>query len=151
MKSYFQKTLNLSWQNVLRLILLLPFFTILSIDAISRIIQGDLFHYNRTVYGFLSHTPVYWFPVFFTWIVVFPLLAVLINGVPLVRQIGQKHTSLFSFAFVKQNISSFLLLGIGLAFLAFLPLHDFAPCMLHGILSRGLQELIPLLQYCRNA
>ncbi len=151
MEHYLKSTLRFNKYNIIGLILLLPFFTILSIDAASRIIQDDLFSYNRTVYGFLSHTPIYWFPVLFTWIVVFPLLAVVINVLPLVRQVVQKRTSLFSFEFVKSNIGTFLLLGIGLAFLAFIPLHDLAPCVLHGVLSKGIGEFISLLQYCRNA
>src|SRR6185437_13165118 len=71
-KKYIHKTLHITTYNIIGAVLLLPFFSIFLIDILARIIQGDLTHYNRPVYALLSHSLLYWFPVLFTWVVLFP-------------------------------------------------------------------------------
>ena len=61
---------------------MLPAFTVFMIDILGRIAQGDLTHYNRGIYNFLSHTPLYWTPVLFTWIIAFPAIAIILEIIP---------------------------------------------------------------------
>ena len=113
-------------------IFLFPFLIILSIEVLSRVAQGDLVHYNRQVYGFLSQTPIYWLPVLFTWAFLFPLLAVLLNLFTIVKQAKREHERISSLKFIKKNIVSYLFMFTGLAFLAIIAPH-FIPFLIHGI------------------
>lgn len=151
MKNYLQKTFHINKYNVIGGILLLPLVMVFSIDVVSRVVQRDLVHYNRPVYSLLSHTPFYWYPVLFTWAILFPMLAVLINLVPLFQSFGKNKTTIFSKVFVKKNLGSIIVLAIGLGFLALLKLHDFAPCTIHGLLRFGIGQLPHILSVCRNA
>lgn len=143
--------LKITRYNIAGLILLLPVISVLTLDIIARLLQGDLFHYNRAVYGFLSRTPIYRYPVLFTWVIIFPALAVIFNLIPLLRQLLNKKTRIKSVLFIKRNIFSLLLVMAGSGILAVIKLHDFVPCMANGFLSKGIKEFLPLLQYCRNA
>jgi hypothetical protein len=118
-------------------IFLLPFLVFLFIEIISRIAQGDLFHYNRQVYGVLSQTLFYWLPVQFTWAFLFPLLVILLNIFTITKQAKKDHERILSSKFIKDNIVSFLLLLVGLVFLAIIAPH-FIPFVLHGINSGGI-------------
>src|SRR5207248_2005156 len=100
MKRYLQNTLHMNKYNIIGGILLLPFFIMMVIDTLARVIQGDLFHYNRSVYAFLSHTPLYWFPVLFTWTFLFPFLAIVLNLIPIVIQGTRKRVHVRSLVFV---------------------------------------------------
>lgn len=150
MKKYLQQTLPYTIYNIIGGILLLPFFTLFAIDFAARIAQGNMTHYNRPVYAFLSHTPLYWSPVLFSIAILFPAIAVLLNVIPLAQQLIKKHISLFSFTFLKQNIVSLVLLIIALGFLANIKLHDFVPCFVHGITRIGL-NIPQIYSVCKNA
>lgn len=151
MKKYITKQIQFTMYNLISGVLLLPFFFIFAIDIIARIAQGDLVHYNRPVYTFLSHTPLYWTPILFSVVILFPTLALLLILISLFQNIIKKHTSLFSVTFVKQNMGSLILLVLALGFLAIIKLHDFAPCMLHGILIEGSNKIFHIFSVCRNA
>lgn len=150
MKKYLFKTLHFNTCNIIGALLLLPFLSVFLIDVVARISQGDLTHYNRPVYTFLSHTFLYQKPVLLVWVILFPAIAVLINLIPLIQNSFKKHRSLFHLSFIKQNIITFSILAMGIGFLALLKLHDFAPCSFHGILRFGLQKLPFILSYCKN-
>lgn len=149
--NHLQRTFHINRYHIAGLILLLPALVVSAIDLGARIAQGDLFHYNRPVYAFMSHTPLYWFPILFIWVLVFPFLAVVINLIPVVRNASAGRPRIFSWPFIHRNLGSLLLLVLGLGFLAMIRLHDFAPCLVHGLFSRGFGQFLPLLQYCRTA
>lgn len=151
MKKYTQQTLHINKYNIIGGLLLLPFFSVFLINVSARIAQGDLTHYNRPVYSLLSHSLLYWFPVLFTWVILFPTLAIIINLVPLIKNIIKKHGSLFDFSFIRQNAITLLILAVGIGFLAIIKLHDFAPCFVHGILRFGFEKTFDIISYCRNA
>src|SRR5258708_16859826 len=151
MKKYIRKTFHINKYNTIGFLLLLPFFSIFFIDLIARIAQGDLTHYNRPVYAVLSHSLLYWFPVLFTWVIIFPTLAVLLNIIPLLKAFNKRHNDILQFSFIKQNIFSLLILVIGIGFLALIKLHDFAPCFVHGILRLGFEKVPSVVSYCRTA
>lgn len=142
-------SLKLNSYNVFGIILLLPFFTVFVVDLVARIAQGDLVHYNRPLYNFLSHTPLYQTPVLFLWVIVFPLLAAAINLISIIRQVGKKD--IFTIKFVEKNFVSIALLIIGLFFVAIIKLHDFAPCMVKGFFIKGVGDFSRILQYCSKA
>lgn len=151
MKKYLGKTLHINKYNIIGLVLLLPFFSVFLISLFARIAQGDLTHYNRPVYSLLSHSLLYWFPVLFTWVILFPALAIIVNLVPLIKNIIKKHGSLFEFSFIRQNAITLLILAVGIGFLAIIKFHDFAPCFIHGILQVGVGQLPKIISVCHNA
>ncbi len=151
MKKYLQQTLHFNIYNIVGGILLLPFLLLFTIDLISRIVQADLTHYNRPVYAFLSHTFIYYTPVLFSIAILFPTLAVLLNLIPVVQTIIKNRKTIKKFAFVRLNLLSIVLLIIGLGFLAIIKLHDFVPCMLHGLLRLTFDKFPQLVSFCRNA
>ncbi len=130
-------------------ILLLPSLIMMTMDLTSRIIQSDLIHYNRPWYGYLSHTPLYFKPVIFTWVILFPVLAVTINFIPLITKPMHGKAGLFSWPHIQQNILSLMVLLAGLVFLFIVLFHDFAPCMVHGLTREGFgqfPQIISVLQ-----
>ena len=151
MKKYLQQTLHINKYNVIGGIFLLPVFTVFLIDLIARIVQGDLVHYNRPVYALLSHTPLYWTPVLFTWIVVFPLLAIGFNFIPLIKILIKKNNNIKSWQFLRQNLVSILLFGFGAFFILLVKFHDFGPCMLHGLARLGFEHFTHIVAVCKNA
>jgi hypothetical protein len=148
MKKYLQQTLHISKYNVIGFIFLLPFLLMFATDLISRIAQGDLTHYNRPVYHYLSQTPLYWTPVLFSIVVVFPLIAVIINAIPLLQQ---REKKVLSWVYLQKNSITLLLIAIGLGCIAIIKLHDFLPCMIHGILNGGLAHFTKMFPYCQRA
>lgn len=152
MMKYVQNTLHINKFNVIGGILLLPAITVFFIDVFSRIVQGDLAHYNHPVYSFMSHTPLYWQPVLVTWVIVFPLLAVGINLIPLLKNLITKHhNKIKSWNFLWQNLITLLLLGFGTFFILLVKFHDFGPCMLHGIARLGFEHFNHIVEVCNNA
>lgn len=151
MKQYLQQILHINKYNVVGGIFLLPAFIVLCIDVVSRIVQGDLVHYNRPVYSFMSHTPLYWYPVLFTWVIIFPFLAVVINLIPLVKNISKTHGKSKYMRFIAQNIITILLVSFAAFFILIVKFHDFGPCMLHGIARLGFEHLTKIVAICRNA
>ena len=151
MKKYLQQTLHINTYNIVSCIFLLPVIFMTLVEIISRVAQGDLTHYNRPVYAFLSHTVLYYAPVLFTWVILFPLLAALISLIPLIQAMSKKKISLFSFAFFRKNILSVGILLIGLGFIALIKLHDFMPCMFYGVTHFGFGQLGHSISVCRKA
>jgi hypothetical protein len=151
MKRYVQKTLNINKYNIIGALLLLPFFSVFFIDLAARIAQGDMIHYNRRIYAFLSHTIFYQTPVLFIWVILFPILAAILNLIPVLQNNKNKQESPFHFSFVKQNLISLSLIAIGLGFLAIIKLHDFAPCIVHGLIHIGVGRLPYIISFCKNA
>jgi hypothetical protein len=149
MKRYLQQTLHVNKYNVIGFLFLLPFLLMFTTDLISRIAQGDLTHYNRPVYHYLSQTPLYWTPVLFSIVVLFPLIAVTVNVIPLLQQ---KKKRMFSLVYLRKNIITFIIILAGLGCIAIIKLHDFMPCMIHGLLKEaGLINFSKVFAVCRNA
>ncbi len=149
-KQGIKKYFHLTTYNIWGIILLLPIFIMSVIDFSSRIAQGNLFHYNKTTYNFLSHTFLYQTPVLFTWVILFPLAAVVLNVFPLIKT-RSKRAHVLSFSFVKSNLVTLIILCFGLGFIFMIRFHDFLPCVINNIFSKGLNQLGPILGYCRNA
>lgn len=151
MRKYLQQTLHINKFNIIGGIFLLPAFLIFCIDIISRIAQGDLVHYNRPVYHFLSQTPLYWFPVLFVWVILFPFLTVLINAIPLIKNIRKKHGHVNNIHFLIHNLITILLLLFAAFFILLIKFHDFGPCMFHGITRLGFEHFTHIVAVCKNA
>ena len=151
MKKYLQQTFHINSYNLVSIVLLLPILLMTGIDIVSRFVQGDLVHYNRPVYTFFSHTFLYWRPVLFTWVILFPLLAVIISVIPLVKSLQEKKVSLLSWAFVRKSIFGVAILLFGLGFIALIRLHDFVPCMFYGLTHFGFANLNHILSVCKKA
>jgi hypothetical protein len=148
MKKYLQQTVHINRYNVIGFLFLVPFLLMFITDLVSRIAQGDLTHYNRPVYHYLSQTPLYWTPVLYTIVIIFPLLAIVSNVIPLLQQ---KRKTVFSWVFVRKNLITLLIILAGLGCISIIKLHDFLPCMIHGILRGGLAHFSQMFPYCQKA
>lgn len=151
MKKYLQQTLHVNSYNIISVIFLLPVILMTCVEVISRITQGDLTHYNRPVYAFFSHTFLYWTPVLYTWVILFPLLAAVISFIPIVKSFLKRKTGLSSLKFILPNIIGIAISLFGLGFIALIRLHDFVPCTIHGLTNLGFEKLNYILSVCRNA
>jgi len=149
MKKYLQQTLKLNNFNLVSLILLLPFLIMGCIDFAGRILQGDLGRYNPATYAALSNTPLYWYPILFTWVILFPILAVIISLIPLA--INSKKSSWHGIDYLKQNPVNVIIITVGILLLAAVKLHDFLPCMVHSITLQGFGKLPAIISLCRKA
>ena len=149
MKKYLQQTLKLNNYNLVSMILLLPFLIMGCIDLAGRILQGNLGHDNPAIYAALSQTPLYWYPILFTWVILFPILAVIISLIPLA--INSKKSSWRSIDYLKQNPVSVIIITVGILLLAVVILHDFAPCMVNNIMLQGFGHFQSIISLCRNA
>lgn len=147
-KKYFRQTWHVNKYNIIGFIFLLPFLLMFAVDFISRVAQGDLIHYNRPVYHYLSGTPLYWTPVLFTIVVVLPILALVINVVQIFLNKSKKS---FSLGFMRRNLISAVIICVALGCISIVEFHDFLPCMVHGILSGKLTQFSRLLSFCHNA
>lgn len=137
LEKYLKNTLSFNNYNIVGLILLSPILILTAIDFVSRITQMDLAHYNRLVYNLLSKTFLYKYPVLLTWAIIFPILAVILNLVPLFK--------------TKKRFVTFAILILGLGFIAMIRLHDFVPCVVHGVFDRGVNQILPIINYCKSA
>jgi len=149
MKKYLQQTLKLNNYNLVSLVLLLPFLIMGCIDFAGRILQGNLGRYNPAAYSVLSQTPLYWYPILFTWVILFPLLAVIISLIPLA--INSRKSSWRGIDYLKQNPVSVIIITVGILLLAVVILHDFAPCMVNNIMLQGFGHFQSIISLCRNA
>ena len=152
MKKYLHQTLKLNNYNLISLILLLPFLLMGCIDFAGRILQGDLGHYNPGTYAALSQTPLYWYPILFTWVILFPILAVVVSLIPLA--INSKKSSWRGIDYLKQNPVGVIIITVGILLLAAVKLHDFLPCMVHMVHTISLQgfgKLPTIISLCRKA
>ena len=149
MKKYLHRTPKLNNYNLVSLILLLPFLLMAGIDLISRILQGDLFHYNRAAYAAVSQTPLYWYPILFTWVILFPILAIVISIIPLA--LNSRKVSVPGVAYLGQYAGSVILIALAAMLLAFIKLHDFLPCLMQNISMTGFRDLPSIISLCRKA
>jgi hypothetical protein len=149
MKKYLHRTPKLNNYNLVSLILLLPFLLMAGIDLISRILQGDLFHYNRAAYAAVSQTPLYWYPILFTWVILFPILAIIISLIPLAM--NGKKMAWPGIAYLRQNPGSVILITVAALLLAMVKLHDFVPCLVHNISMNSFRNIPSIISLCRKA
>jgi len=149
MKKYLHQTLKLNNYNLVSLILLLPYFIMACIDFGGRILQGNLGHYNPATYAALSQTPLYWYPILFTWVILFPILAIVISLIPLAM--NSKKISWPDIAYLKQNPGSVILITVAVLLLAMVKLHDFLPCLVYNISMNGFGHLPSIISLCRKA
>lgn len=151
LKKYLQNVLFINKFNLVAGILLLPSFTVFLIDLFSRIAQGDLTRYNRATYAFLSHTFLYSTPILRIWVILFPILAVIISAIHLLMNISKNRTKPINAVLVKKNIVSVILIFVALGFIAIIKFHDFAPCIVHGILKFGVGNFSNIIAFCKKA
>ncbi|MCL4384096.1 hypothetical protein M1116_01455 [Patescibacteria group bacterium] len=136
-------------------ILLSPFITLLSYDLIGRLVQGDLFHYNRAFYYFISHTFLYanyFGRPYLLWLIIVlaPIIAIIINLLPfifLIVNIKQNNFSRILFS----NFITFIIIFTGLLALLIVYGHDFFPCFIQAIYHRGLQNIFNIISICQKA
>jgi hypothetical protein len=149
MKKYLYQTLKLNNYNLVSLVLLLPYFIMACIDFTGRILQGNLGHYNPATFDALSQTPLYWYPILFTWVILFPILAIVISLIPLAM--NGKKMAWPGIAYLRQNPGSVILITIAVLLLAMMKLHDFLPCLVHNISMNGFGHLPSIISLCRKA
>ena len=149
MKKYLYQTLKLNNYNLVSLILLLPYFIMAVIDLTGRILQGNLGHYNPATYAALSQTPLYWYPILFTWVILFPILAIAISLIPLAM--NGKKIAWPDIAYLRQNPGGVIVITVAALLLATIKLHDFVPCMVHNISMNGFNNLPSIIALCRKA
>lgn len=147
-KKYSQQTLHINKYNVIGFLFLVPFFLMFATDLVSRIAQRDLTHYNRPVYHYLSQTPLYWTPVLYTIVIVFPLMAIALNVIPILHQ---KRKRVVDWNFVRKNFIALIIILTGLGCISIIKLHDFLPCMIHGLLNGRLTQFSQLFPYCQKS
>lgn len=151
-----RKYFRITKYNILGAVFLLPFFTLFVIDLLGRIVQGDLTHYNRAWYQVISHTILYstyngQAPFLWLVMVFFPILAVLLNIIPVVSFVTKRKTNLsLQYIFLAKPLA-IIFIGLGLFFLLVVFGHDFFPCMVHGLLSHGIKKFGEVAAFCRNA
>ncbi len=151
MKKYLQNTLHIKMYNIIGLILLLPFITMFFLDFAGRLVQGNFYYPNQQLFQTLYRTPLYWFPILFTWVFIFPILAIVLNIIPLIRLLLAKKSRNSSIQFLIKNPITIAIICLGMVFIMFLSLHDFIPCFLKEVLNKGLGSLFIILSKCRNA
>lgn len=150
-KTYFRKTLNLNIFNILGFIFLIPFFSLFLIDLIGRLVQGDLFHYNRTFYKVVSQTPLYSSTqALFFWLILLPFLAVSLNLIPLLFWVFQKNELTLK-KLLLRNAFSWIVILSGLFFLLVVFGHDFLPCFVNSILFHSGAGIGTVISVCKNA
>lgn len=151
MKKYLEQTFHLSPYYIVSMGFLLPVILMTCTEILSRIIQKDMTHYNRPLYAFFSHTFLYWPPVLFTWVIIFPLLAAFISLIPLVVSFKKRKTAFLSWRFLLSNIIGIAILLFGFGFIALIRLHDFLPCLFYGLTHFGFGQLHRILSVCQKA
>ena len=147
MKKYF----HLSNYNIIGLILLLPFLTLLGLDFLGRLAQGDFVHYDRAWYAAITQSVLYREPFVLQIIFIFaPCLSVVLNSIPVLKSLQRtkKYTARTLFF---ANPIAFIVMALGLLCLLIVYGHDFAPCMVHGIFHGGLFYFLQLFSVCVNA
>ncbi len=152
-KQGIKKYFNINTYNIIGGILLLPFLILFGIDLLGRIVQGDLTHYNRDFYSVLSQTILYstyngQAQLLWTILVFFPLLAVILNLIPLVLSLKQSKNKLTIGSLLSANPLALLIIGTGFLFVLIAFGHDIIPCTVHGIFQYGIFQLFPLIDYC---
>ena len=155
-KNYLQQALHINRYNVIGVILLLPFILLLGSDFISRVIQGDLSHYNKTFYNSLSHTILYsqyraQAPLLWTILVFFPILAVILNLIPFVFSLRQHKKKLSVGTLLFTNPLAVIIMGTGFLFVVIAFGHDAIDCFVNHLFSNGLENIGRTISVCRNA
>lgn len=154
MKKYLQQSLHINKSNIVGALLLLPFLTLLGIDFLGRLVQGDLMHYNMTWYSVMSHTILYSTfngHAYLLWIVFIaaPIIALALNVIPVIKYLHpRKKITLKTLLFTNPIAIAI----IGIAFFALLIVygHDFFPCIVHGLLN-GAVNKENIIAVCKNA
>jgi len=151
MKRYLQQTLHINKYNIIGGIFLLPFMTLLFLDVMGRILQGDLVHYNRAWYAAITHSVLYKEPFIIKTIFIYaPVIAIIINVIPFLRSLQTiNKPTIYKLLFA--NLFSFIILGMGLFFLVIIYGHDVVPCMAHGLQIKGITNIQTIISVCRNA
>lgn len=147
MNTYLQNYLHLNRWNLIGAFLLLPIFTMAVIDTITRLAPAGRNAIMENIY----HSPLYYAPVLRTWVLVFPIIALILNALPLAVSVRKAEKGTSSLSLIRNNIATLIVFGAAACFLVVLKLHDFAPCVLHNLLKQGLSDIPGILGYCRNA
>jgi hypothetical protein len=145
-KKYF----HLNGFNIMGIIFLIPIFLMLVADFSSRIIQGNLLHYNGATYNYFSHSFLYQRPVIYIWVIILPVLAIILNALSLIVKRG-KHTRFLSTVFIKNNFITILILLFGFGVIFMIKFHDFLPCVINAAYSGGIRHIGPYLKTCSKA
>ncbi len=156
MKRYLQKTFLVNRYNVIGSILLLPFFLLLVSDFIGRAVQADFSHPNLSFYNFLSGTILYrsyngQAPLLWMTLVFSPILAIIINFIPIVSSLTKKNEKLLFSKLLFANPLAVVIVAMGFLFIVIAFGHDVIPCFVYHLISNGLQNLGNTISVCRNA
>ncbi|HSX10058.1 MAG TPA: hypothetical protein VLF93_07945 [Candidatus Saccharimonadales bacterium] len=151
LKKYMKQVLRFNKYNALGIFFLLPFLSVFLIDVLSRILQWNSLRPNEFVSHAFYNTPLYWSPILFTWVFLFPILAVIINVVPLIKNMIKHKRYILTFRFFNLNVITIAILGIALSVVALVILHDFAPCFLRSLFTQGIWQIGHIVSVCKNA
>lgn len=150
-KKYMRDVLHFNKYNALGILFLLPFISVFLLDIVSRIFQGNLLRPNTLMLHGLYNSPLYWFPILFVWVFLFPVVAVFLNIIPLIKSCLKNRKHILSLTFLNMNFGTLMILFIALSAVACLYLHDFLPCVMTSVLSQGIVKIWHILSVCRNA
>lgn len=149
-RKYMHDTLHISGLNIIGGLLLVPFTSLLISDAISRIVQLDIFRQNKSFYAFLSHTILYSKNMQLLWLILvfFPILAIVINLFPFLLYLIQKKKSERFYEVILTNLLAIGIIFAGGLFLLITFGHDIIPCFFNHVLSIG---IVRSVVFCKNA
>jgi hypothetical protein len=146
-KQYF----HITRYTIIGALLLVPFLTLLGLDVLGRLIQGDLAHYNKSWYAAITQSALYREPLMLQAIFIFaPLLAVVLNLIPILASLRAAKKPTVRTLFLA-NPLALGVSGLGLLCLFIIYGHDVVPCMVNGLFSHGFQTFFNLIAVCRNA
>ncbi|MCL4367114.1 hypothetical protein M1563_03005 [Patescibacteria group bacterium] len=151
MKKYLKSTFNINIYNVTGGLLILPFMVMLGLDLVSRLIQGDLTHYNRSYYQLLSQTFLMQGPAQLFWVIIFPLAALIINLIPFFKTAYTQQNRLAIKSLVLTNLLAVAIMSVGLFALLLAFGHDYIPCFFHHLFLDGLDQIAKTALFCRSA
>ncbi len=138
--------IQISVYNMMGGIFLFPFLFALSVDFVSRLIQGNLSHPNNAALSTMNNTFLYNGTILRIWLLVLPALAIIVNVYPLIQRYIHKEKVISM-----KTIFSIIIIFLGLSFIAIVRLHDFAPCVMNGFFLHGNTNLSQLINNCQRA
>jgi len=120
LKKHLVRNLHINRYGVLGALLLVPFLIMFTISALVTL-------FSPASLPALYASPVHAPGIFMVFGIVFPILAILINGFSLLHQI-----KLFSPLFIRTNLFALGVVALGAGVLLLIFGHDFIPCLIRG-------------------
>ena len=150
-KKYMKNVLHFNKYNALGIFFLLPFVSMFAIDLVTRLITGNLLRPNVQLLNGIYNSPLYWGPILFMWVILFPLLAVAINVIPLIKNTVKSKNGIWNSTFLKVNLVTLAIILLGLSWVLFLKVHDSVPCFINHIINQGFTDFGHTIKVCKKA